>query len=212
MSERLRVNTFYARYGKRVVDIIVGSMLFLVVMPLFLCIAIAVKMEDGGHVFYFQKRMGKEFVPFYLIKFRTMIEGADSMGPKITIKDDPRVTRVGCVLRKYKLDELPQLINVVKGDMSIVGPRPEVEHFVSLFREAYERILRVKPGITDYAAIEYRDEEDLIRAMGSESGEMFYVEKILPKKIELYDKYLREISFFTDVRIMLMTMWKVIFC
>ncbi|MCD6419501.1 MAG: sugar transferase [Synergistetes bacterium] len=212
MSERLRVNTFYARYGKRIVDVVVGSILFLVVMPLFLCIAIAVKMEDGGRVFYLQKRMGKEFVPFYLIKFRTMIEGADSMGPKITIKDDPRVTRVGRVLRKYKLDELPQLINVVKGDMSIVGPRPEVEYFVSLFREAYERILRVKPGITDYAAIEYRDEEDLIRAMGSESGEMFYVEKILPKKIELYDRYLREMSFFTDVRIMLMTMWKVIFC
>ncbi len=212
MSERLRVNTFYARYGKRIVDVVVGSILFLVVMPLFLCIAIAVKMEDGGRVFYLQKRMGKEFVPFYLIKFRTMIEGADSMGPKITIKDDPRVTRVGRVLRKYKLDELPQLINVVKGDMSIVGPRPEVEYFVSLFREAYERILRVKPGITDYAAIEYRDEEDLIRAMGSESGEMFYVEKILPKKIELYDRYLREIGFFTDVRIMLMTMWKVIFC
>ncbi len=207
MSKELRVDTFYVKYIKRVMDIVAGVVFLGIIGPFLLVIALMVKLCDGGSVFYLQERVGRNFKLFRLIKFRTMIEGADKIGPLITMENDPRITPVGKFLRRYKLDELPQLINVIKGDMSMVGPRPEVEKFVLLFREAYSDILKVRPGLTDYAAIEFRNEESVIAG-----NEKVYVEEVLPRKIELYYKYIQEVSFFTDLKIVFKTVWKVVFC
>jgi len=125
-----------------------------------------------------------------LFKFRSMVMNAPEKGPAITIGGDPRITKIGRFLRKTKLDELPQLINVLNGDMSIVGPRPEVEKYVEMFKDDYKVILQVKPGITDYATIEFRDEEDVLKKF--QNPEDGYIKEVLPKKIELYKKYIKD--------------------
>jgi lipopolysaccharide/colanic/teichoic acid biosynthesis glycosyltransferase len=192
-------DSFYFKYGKRILDIILSLPALIVLAPLFLIIAICIKIDDGGAVFYIQKRVGQNFKIINFIKFRTMIENAEKQGLQVTRAQDPRITRVGNVLRRYKLDELPQFINVARGDISVVGPRPEVETYVNMFREEYNDILNIKPGITDYAALYFRDEEKILNSYTD--THKAYIEKILPEKIELYRKYIKKMSFRTDLKI-----------
>lgn len=198
-------DSFYIKYGKRIFDLVFALPALLILSPLLIVIAISIKMQDGGPVFFVQKRMGQKFTIMNIVKFRTMLENADKKGLLITRTEDPRITRVGKFLRKYKLDELPQFINVVRGDISIVGPRPEVEKYVMIFKEEYASILMIKPGITDFAALYYRDEEKILA--NHPDPHKAYIEKIMPEKIRLYHKYILEMSFFTDIKIVAGTAW-----
>lgn len=193
---------------KRLFDIVSSALALIVLSPVLLVIAVVVKASDGGPVLYAQIRVGKGFIPFRLYKFRTMILDAEEVGAAITVAGDERVTRMGRILRKTKLDELPQLMNVLKGDMSIVGPRPEVPRYVEMFREDYAKILEVRPGITDYATLEHRDEEGMLARY--EDPERAYVEIILPRKIELSKRYVEERSFFGDILLILRTIRKIL--
>jgi lipopolysaccharide/colanic/teichoic acid biosynthesis glycosyltransferase len=188
---------------KRIFDIFFSSFGILALLPLFLLISILIKITSKGPVFFVQKRVGKNGKLFNLYKFRTMFLNAEKMGASITSKDDKRITKIGFFLRKYKIDEFPQLFNVLKGDISFVGPRPELQKFVEYYKNDYEEILKIKPGITDYAAIKFSNENDLIR--DKENPEAFYVEKILPEKIKLYKKYLSEMNLINDVKIIFLT-------
>lgn len=189
---------------KRTFDIVFSTIGLVAFLPLFLVLSVIIKAESSGPVFFVQERVGKGFKLFDLYKFRTMVAGAPELGPKITAGGDRRVTRVGGFLRKTKLDELPQLLNVLKGDMSFVGPRPEMPEYVEAFRKDYEEILAVKPGITDYAAIEFSDEESVLgNYPDPEEG---YMKEVLPAKIGLYRKYLREQSLLNDMRLILKTL------
>lgn len=198
----------YRSFGKRLFDLILSIIAITLLSPFFLIIAILVKLDSKGPIFYIQQRVGKDFKKFGLLKFRTMVVNADKIGPLVTKDKDPRITRVGYYLRKWKLDELPQFFNVLKGDMSLVGPRPEVEKYVEIFKEDYNIVLSVKPGITDYATILFRDEEEIIA--GFDNVEKGYVEIVLPKKIELYKRYIDEISLFTDIKLLYLTFLKIL--
>jgi len=165
-------------------------------------------MDSKGGVFYRQIRVGKDDTDFYLLKFRTMQSGSDKKGLLTVGNRDKRVTRVGYHLRKYKLDELPQLFNVLFGSMSLVGPRPEVRKYVDLYTDEQKRVLLVKPGITDYASIEYVNENELL-ALASNPEET-YIKDIMPHKIQLNLKYINDASFMTDVKIILQTILKII--
>jgi lipopolysaccharide/colanic/teichoic acid biosynthesis glycosyltransferase len=165
--------------------------------------AVRIKREDGGPVFYPAPRVGKDGKPFRMYKFRTMVVNADRIGGPSTAADDPRLTRVGHSIRKYKLDEIPQLINVVRGDMSLVGPRPEVQHYVDMYSPEERQILSVRPGITDWASIRYRNEGDIL--LGSDDPEQAYMEKIRPGKIRLGLEYVRRQSLWTDIKILAQT-------
>jgi len=193
--------------AKRIFDLAISLLGLLVLAPLFALIALWIKLDSPGPVLFRQIRIGQFGRPFRIFKFRTMIVGAESCGGQITAGKDPRITRSGAVLRRSKFDELPQLINVALGDMSLVGPRPEVPRYVEIFREEYRTVLSVKPGITDYAALEFRNEEDILRAYPS--AEEAYVSVILPRKIALYRKYLDERTFFNDLKILARTIMKV---
>jgi len=191
---------------KRLFDIVVSSFGLILLSPLLVAIAVAVAMSSRGPILFRQQRVGQFFHPFTLYKFRTMVVGSDS-GPAVTAEGDSRVTAIGRVIRKTKLDELPQLINVLKGDMSLVGPRPEVARYVDLFRSDYEEILSVRPGITDQAAIAYRNEEELLS--GYTDPEAGYVNVVLPAKIALYRRYIRERGMLGDLKILFATIWRV---
>jgi len=194
-------NSLYKKFGKRVFDLIFSFLGLMLLSPIFIIMALLIKLTSNGNIFYIQSRIGENFKPFKLYKFRSMKEGN---GLKITSKDDPRITFIGKFIRRTKIDELPQLINVIKGEMSLVGPRPEVEKYVYLQEEAYKKILNIKPGITDLAAIEFRDEEELLSQY--ENKEAAYIKKIQPKKIKLYNEYLRIISLKEDIKIILQTL------
>lgn len=198
----------YKDTGKTTFDFFISLAGLLVLLPLILFLAFIITFYDTGPIFFFQERIGKDFKKFKLFKFRTMVVNADKMGAAVTKGEDPRITPIGRFLRQYKLDELPQLINVLKGDMSLVGPRPEVEQYVVLFKKEYERILSIKPGITDYAALAYRDEEKILN--NYEDADKGYVKEVLPAKIALYEKYLREICFSTDLKIIFKTLWRIV--
>lgn len=192
---------------KRLFDIILSFLGLAALLPLFLVVALLIKLDSRGPVFFSQERIGRNFVPFALYKFRTMTADAPSRGPAITAGGDSRITRTGRLLRKSKLDELPQLINVLKGDMSLVGPRPEVRKYVDLFHEDYQDILFVRPGITDYAAIEFRDEEEILRGYGDpEEG---YIQEVLPAKIQLYKKYIANCGLGTDIKLIIKTFCRI---
>jgi len=182
---------------KRIFDMGAAFLGLLILSPLIVAAAIAVKLSSPGSIFFKQERMGKDFQPFWIIKFRTMIEGAAQKGNAITVGQDPRITRVGRVLRKSKIDELPQLFNILKGEMTFVGPRPELPHFVALYHDEYEDILKVKPGLTDLASLKYRDEAALLGKAGNPEEE--YVKRVLPDKICLAKDYIRHSSFFFDL-------------
>jgi lipopolysaccharide/colanic/teichoic acid biosynthesis glycosyltransferase len=196
--------SLYVRYGKRIFDFTASLIGLAILSPLLLIIAFLIKLSDRGSVFFKQKRIGQGFRPFSLIKFRTMVINAENIGALITKGGDQRIIRIGRFLRKTKIDEFPQLFNVLKGDMSFVGPRPEVEKYIRLFENDYKDILKVKPGITDYATIEFRDEEQILKKY--KNPEDGYTRYILPLKIKLYKKYLKEMSLLTDVKLILLTL------
>ena len=194
--------------AKRAMDIAISAAALCVLWPVLLLIALAIVVDDPGPVFYRQVRVGRSGKPFRIFKFRTMVVDADKKGLSITVGRDSRITRVGAFLRRTKLDELAQLLNVLCGQMSFVGPRPEVPRYVELYTPYQRQVLLVRPGITDYASIAYRNENDLLA--GADDPERMYIETIMPDKIELNMKYLREISPLTDVRLMLRTVLAVI--
>jgi lipopolysaccharide/colanic/teichoic acid biosynthesis glycosyltransferase len=194
---------------KRVFDIFFSVFGIVLLSPLFFIVALLIIVENGFPVFYTQKRVGKRGVEFSLLKFRTMIKDADKNGLLTVGGRDARITKVGYYLRKTKVDELPQLINVLLGDMSLVGPRPEVKKYTDLYTEKQKRVLSVKPGITDYASIEFVDENDLLGK--SENPEETYIKEIMPKKLELNLKYVQQSSLLTDIAIIFRTIVKIIF-
>ena len=188
---------------KRLMDVVISGCALLVLWPLLLLIALAIKIDDPGPVFYRQVRVGRNGKEFRIFKFRTMVVDADKKGLQITVGRDSRVTRVGAFLRKTKLDELAQLLNVLTGEMSFVGPRPEVPKYVDLYTPYQRQVLLVRPGITDYASIAYRNENDLLE--GAQDPERMYIDEIMPAKIELNMKYLHEISPLCDVKLIFKT-------
>ena len=190
--------------AKRALDLVGASFGVLLVSPLLIVAAVAIKLDSRGPVLFRQLRMGRGMKPFSILKFRTMVVDAPQLGNALTVGRDPRITRVGRVLRRTKLDELPQLINVLKGDMSLVGPRPEVPEYVALYREDYERILTVRPGITGLASIKYRHEAEILAQ--AENPEHEYVTRVLPEKIALAEEYLRRATLVFDVTLMLKTL------
>lgn len=194
---------------KRLTDLLLSCAGLLLLSPLLVLLYLLVVLDSRGGGFYRQVRVGKGGRDFRLWKFRTMRTGADRNGLLTVGGRDPRVTRIGYYLRKYKLDELPQLINVVAGDMSLVGPRPEVRKYVSLYTPEQRGVLSVRPGITDYASIEYADENNLLAR--SSNPEKAYVEQVMPAKLALNLRYIREQSFLTDLHIIFRTIGKVFF-
>ncbi len=189
---------------KRFFDFIISLIILTIFSPLFLISGILIKEDSEGPVFYRQLRIGKDGKPFRIFKFRTMVDNADKNGVTSTKDDDVRITKVGKFIRKYNLDELAQFINVLRGEMSIVGPRPEIPYYVNMFTEKEKIILSVKPGITDWACIWNPDESQLLA--GSDDPDRDYLEKIRPEKIRLQLKYVREHSFLIDFKIMLITL------
>jgi lipopolysaccharide/colanic/teichoic acid biosynthesis glycosyltransferase len=175
----------------------------LLLSPLLVAVALLVRLTSPGPVFFRQERMGRGFRPFRIYKFRSMVEDAPRTGSSVTFGADPRITSVGRFLRATKIDELPQLINVLLGDMSLVGPRPEVPKYVEMFRADYEAILRVRPGITDLASIKYRNEAELLGR--AEDPEKEYVAHVLPEKIRLAKEYVQDPSLWLDLMIILKT-------
>ena len=192
---------------KRIFDITLSLFGLIILLPFMLIIAILIKIDSKGPVFFKQIRVTKNGKEFKIFKYRTMRVGSDKYS-QITVGKDGRITKIGSFLRKYKLDEIPQLINVLIGDMSLVGPRPEVPKYVALYTEEQEEILKVRAGITDYASIEFSNENDLLAS--EEDPEKAYIEKVMPKKIELNKKYLSEISVLTDIKIILVTIKKIL--
>ena len=192
---------------KRIFDITLSLFGLIILLPFMLIIAILIKFDSKGTVFFKQIRITKGGKEFKIFKYRTMKVGSDKYS-QITVGKDERITKIGSFLRKYKLDEIPQLINILIGDMSLVGPRPEVPKYVALYTDEQKEILKVRAGITDYASIEFSDENNLLAL--EEDSEKAYIEKIMPKKIELNKKYLSEISILTDIKIILLTIKKIL--
>jgi lipopolysaccharide/colanic/teichoic acid biosynthesis glycosyltransferase len=191
---------------KRAFDILVSVAGLIVLLPLLLLVATAIKLDSSGPVFFRQWRVGRRFRRFGIYKFRTMIDDAFDRGLPITVGQDSRITRVGKILRKTKIDELPQLLNVLKGDMSLVGPRPEVPRYVELFRPDYEHILKVRPGLTDLASLKYSDEASILGQ--SANPERDYVARLLPDKIRLAKEYIQRSSLLFDVKLIVETIIK----
>lgn len=179
----------------------------IVLAPLFAAVALLIRLDSRGPVFFRQVRTGRHFLPFRIYKFRTMTLGAEARGARITVSGDRRVTGVGRILRKYKIDELPQLINVLRGDMSFVGPRPEVPEYVAMFREQYATLLTLRPGITDPASLAFSREEELLAS--SESWEEEYRKFVLPEKISLSRRYVESRSMLSDLKVISMTLFKI---
>ena len=193
---------------KRIFDLFLSFIGLIILSPLFFFISILVKLDSQGPIFFKQVRIGYKWEKFHVYKFRTMIEDAEKVGESLTSNNDIRITKIGRLLRKYKTDEFPQLINVFKGEMSFVGPRPELPEYVELFRKDYSYILNAKPGITDFASIKFRKESKLIN--NNENAENIYINEILPQKIELYKKYIKERSFSLDIYLIFLTLFYLI--
>ncbi len=193
---------------KRIFDIVCSGLGLMILSPFLLFIAIRIKMDSDGPVFFKQIRVGEKGREFKILKFRTMVVDAEKLGRQITVGNDSRITKIGAFLRKYKIDELPQLINVFKGDMSLVGPRPEVPRYVNMYTEEQRRVLDVKPGITDLASIRYRDENELLGQ--AENPDEFYINTIMPDKLALNVEYINKSNIFLDIYIILKTILKCI--
>ncbi len=189
--------------AKRVFDLVVSFVILAVLSPLLLLLALAIKLDSKGPVFYRQVRVGRYNQDFKIFKFRTMVQNADRVGPPLTVGDDPRVTRVGHLIRKLRLDEFSQLLNVLGGSMSLVGPRPEVRKYVDVYTPEYMATLLIRPGITATSSIAFKDEDRLLNSGGN--PEEIYVEQILPPKMVLNLAYLKKISVWNDIKIMFQT-------
>jgi len=194
--------------AKRVFDVAVSLLILLVLSPLLLLLALAVKLDSRGPVFYRQVRVGRYNQDFKIFKFRTMVQDADKIGPPLTVGDDPRVTRVGHLIRKLRLDEFSQLLNVLGGSMSLVGPRPEVRKYVDVYTPKYMATLLIRPGITATSSIAFKDEDSLLNA--AEDPEKVYVEQILPPKMAYNLAYMKKISLLNDIKIMFQTVGAVL--
>lgn len=188
---------------KRSFDIVVSVVMLFALSPLLVLIAFAIKCTSPGTIFYRGQRAGRGGLPFRILKFRTMVPNAETLGGISTPDDDPRVTRIGRTLRKYKLDELPQLFNVLKGEMSLVGPRPEVISEVELYTPAERELFTLRPGMTDWASIKFRNEGEILK--GSPEPHQTYREKIRPEKIRLGLRYAENHSLLVDLRILFAT-------
>ena len=199
--------TFH-QLAKRLFDMLAAGLGLLILSPLLLSLAVIVKLTSRGPILFQQERMGRDFRPFYILKFRSMVPDAPEKGPAITAGRDPRITWIGHILRKTKLDELPQLINVFKGEMSLVGPRPEVRKYVEMFRDDYAEVLRVRPGITDIASITFRNESEMLGRAANPEEE--YVQHILPHKIALAKEYIARASLLFDISLIFRTLLKIV--
>ena len=193
----------FSLFLKRCFDITASALGLLFLLIPFLIIAIIIKATSKGPVFFRQVRVGKDGKEFRIYKFRTMVVDAEKKGMQITVGADSRITGIGKFLRKTKVDELPQLINVLKGQMSFVGPRPEVPRYVALYDDYQRNILRIKPGITELASIVYRDENEVLAK--SENPEETYINEIMPKKIALNIEYMQKLGFWYDIKLIFMT-------
>lgn len=189
---------------KRSFDCVASGLALLLLAPLLALIALLIKLDSRGPVFYRQWRVGRGQKPFQIYKFRTMVDRADQQGPAITIGGDRRITRVGRILRRFELDELPTLLNVLKGDMSIVGPRPELPKYLPYYREEHKRVFLVKPGMTDLGTLRFRDEAKIL--MQADDPERVYVKYILPEKLKLNLEYIERQSFWYDLNLILKTL------
>lgn len=194
---------------KRLFDFVISFSGLLLLVPIFALVALWIKIDSRGPVLFLQERVGFHGSLFRIHKFRTMVSNAESKGEQITVGSDSRITTAGNFLRKYKLDELPQLIDVLTGHMSLVGPRPEVPKYIALYSDDEKHeVLSVKPGITDNASIEFRNENELLAS--SKNPEITYINEVLPKKIALYRKYVKEHSFFGDIVIIFKTIFLIL--
>lgn len=200
--------TTSSKISKRIFDILFSSIGLILISPILLVISIIIKITSEGPILFKQVRVGKDNKDFKILKFRTMIVDADKKGLKITVKDDPRITKIGKFLRKTKLDELPQLFNVLLGDMSFVGPRPEVRKYVDLYTEEQKQVLSVRPGITDLASIKYRNENELLDQ--STNPEDTYINEIMPSKLKINLDYVKNINLVNDIKLILLTIKTVI--
>lgn len=196
------------RIFKRLFDIVASFIGIVLLSPFLLIIAIFIKLGSNGPVFFKQERVGLKGKHFLILKFRTMIVDAEKYGKQITVGEDNRITSVGRFLRKYKLDELPQLINVLRGDMSLVGPRPEVPRYVKLYSKKQRKVLEVRPGITDLASLRYSEENDLLGTV--ENPEEYYINVIMKDKLNLNLEYIDKSNVFYDIVIILKTIAKCI--
>lgn len=193
---------------KRTFDFLMSMIGILLVSPIFIIISIAISMDSRGGVFYKQERIGRGRKPFKLLKFRSMKTGSDKKGLLTVGSNDSRVTKIGLFIRKYKLDELPQLINIFLGDMSFVGPRPEVKKYVDLYTDEQLKVLEVRPGLTDYASLAYFNENELLSK--STNPEETYIQEVMPAKLRLNFKYLENKGFITDIGLIFKTIKRII--
>jgi len=192
---------------KRIFDFTLSLIAIIILLPLFILIALLIVLTSKGGPFYLQTRIGKGGKPFKIIKFRTMYKNSDKKGLLTVGKKDPRVTHIGYFLRKTKLDELPQLFNILFGHMSFVGPRPELPKYVNLYNERQRQVLSVRPGLTDYASLEYINESEILAQ--AENPEQYYIEYVMPAKLELNLKYIQDQSFTTDLIIIFKTIVRI---
>jgi lipopolysaccharide/colanic/teichoic acid biosynthesis glycosyltransferase len=194
---------------KRLFDFTISFIFSILLIPLWILISIVIKISSKGPVFFRQIRIGLNEKPFYIYKFRTMVIDAEKKGLQITVGGrDPRITNVGFLLRKAKLDELPQLFNILRGDMSLVGPRPEVSKYVDLYNEEQRRVLSVRPGITDIASIKYINENEILK--DAKDPEQMYITKIMPDKLSLNLEYLKERTLLSDIGIIFKTLYRLL--
>lgn len=193
---------------KRLFDIVAGGLGLLILSPLFLVLAVWIRLDSEGPVFYRQTRVGRHNRDFRIFKFRSMREGADKQGLITVGGHDPRITRSGYFIRRYKLDELPQLINVFLGDMSLVGPRPEVRKYVDMYTPEQMHVLDVRPGITSLASIRYRNENELLDK--ADDPDRFYIDVIMQDKLAIDLEYVRQASFWYDIKLIIRTFWEIV--
>lgn len=207
MFTRMGYNSFYNRLLKPVIGFFLALILFLFLWPFYLVIAIAVAIEDGFPVFYRPQRGGYLNKPFRIFKFRSMVKNADKIGGGTTALNDPRITKVGKFLRKTKLDEIPQLFNIINGTMSFIGPRPELLRYTDQYEGDEKLIFEVRPGITDFSSLEFINLDEIV---GQGDADEMYEKYVLKKKNALRIKYAKEVSFVTDLQLFTLTVWRVI--
>lgn len=193
---------------KRIFDIIMSLIGIIILSPLLIIVSIAIKVSSPGNILFLQKRVGKNGEEFNIYKFRTMVSDAEKLGKQITVGNDSRITKVGAFLRKFKIDELPQLFNVFNGDMSLVGPRPEVPKYVALYNEEQRKVLSIRPGITDMASLRYRDENDILGKV--DNPEEYYINVIMQDKLKLNLEYIEKSNIIFDISLILKTIIKCI--
>lgn len=193
------------RISKRLFDLLFSTLGLIFLMPIFLIIGLLIKIEDGGPVLFIQERVGYRGRVFNIYKFRTMRVGAEKMGLQITVDGDKRITKIGKILRKYKIDELPQLFNVIKGDMSLVGPRPEVPYYVCLYNDKQRKVLEIMPGITDLASILFKNEDEILSR--SQDPEFEYINNIMDQKIQLNLAYAEKSNYLKDFMLVIKTVY-----